>query len=252
MRQDEIQEFYLNQDDIGKTYTRPVSAQDNDRAEIITNYLPASPIAILELGAGGGQRAFATAKMGNHVTALEFVPKLAAHCVELSSKLPTGSLKVIQGDFYKVEIQQKYDAIVYWDGFGVGDDEEQRCLLKRIKGWLKQDGIALIDIYTPWHAIRQIGVEMNFEHAKRRYDFDAENCRWLDTWWDSTNPDKKYTQSLRCYSPADFKMLLKDIGLEISEIIHGGYYDQNEKKYYEVAPTLEKSIWYTVKLHHNY
>jgi len=251
MRIDEIIEFYFNQDELSGVYTKAGLQESEDRKEVIKNNLSKPPLDILELGAGGGQRAFSTAQIGYNVTALELVPKLAENCKMLSSKLINGSLHVLQGDFYKIDLPQKFDAVVYWDGFGVGSDMEQKELLKRIKNWLKPGGSALIDIYTPWHAIRQIGVEMTFGKAKRRYDLDAENCRLIDTWWHLDQPQKKYSQSLRCYSPADFRMLLEGTDLKIAKIIYGGGFENDSAKYLEVAPSMDKAIWYTVRIVHD-
>lgn len=38
---------------------------------------------------------------------------------------------------------------LYIDGFGIGEDADQLRILKRINGWLNEDGYALRDIYEP-------------------------------------------------------------------------------------------------------
>jgi hypothetical protein len=45
-----------------------------------------------------------------------------------------GSLRAIEGDFYETEPPGKFDVVAYFDGFGIGTDEDQRRLLRRIVG----------------------------------------------------------------------------------------------------------------------
>jgi len=53
---------------------------------------------------------------------------------------------------YDVDIGGPFDAVCYWDGFGIGDDQDQRRLLRRIAGWLAPDGRAL-DACEPGGAV---------------------------------------------------------------------------------------------------
>ncbi|WP_235472390.1 class I SAM-dependent methyltransferase, partial [Ardenticatena maritima] len=93
-------------------------------------------------------------------------------------------VKVIEADFYQVALPEDgFNAVCYWDGFGIGTDEEQRKLLWRIWSWLRPDGVALIDVYTPWHAAKSSGHGWQVGRARREYGFDGENCRWIDRWW---------------------------------------------------------------------
>src|SRR5690625_6976659 len=68
------------------------------------------------------------------------------------------------------------------DGFGIGTDNDQIKLLKRIHHWLKPNGTALIDIYTPWYWSKTAGQVMTFNNFTRKYDFDFHHNRMLDTW----------------------------------------------------------------------
>ena len=80
---------------------------------------------------------------------------------------------IICGDFYQVELKKSFDLITYWDGFGIGTDQEQRSLLKRIHKWLKKDGMALIEVYTPWYASYIAGRVNSFGKIKRQYGYDS-------------------------------------------------------------------------------
>lgn len=244
-----VEGFYRHQDLVlDGLYQRPVKQSDHDKTALIEELCGAEPKKVLELGAGGGQCAFATAERGHDVTAVELVPEFAEHGNSLAKDLSNGSLVVLCEDFYALEINDVFDVVVYWDGFGVGTDKEQRHLLRRIAGWLSEDGIALIDIYTPWNAIRLIDEEMTFGDAQRQYGYDAEGNRWLDTWWRSDQPADKATQSLRCYSPADLLLLLEGTGLELAGITLGGHWDADAKVYHEAAAELGLAIWYTAQL----
>jgi SAM-dependent methyltransferase len=112
---------------------------------------------VLELGAGGGQSALAAAQAGHEVTAVELVPRSAAHARTLVSQATPGTLRVLEDSFYTLALAETFDAICYWDGFGVGTDEQQHILLKRIAGWLAPEGRALVDINTPWYWAKVAG-----------------------------------------------------------------------------------------------
>ena len=116
---------------------------------------------------------------------------------------------------------QLYDIICYWDGFGIGEDADQKRLLERIQNWLKPKGSILIDIYTPWYAVSTVGKGWKVGKAQREYGFDPQGSRWLDTWTPIDTDSDPVTQSLRCYSPADLQLLLAGIPLEIVKIKSG-------------------------------
>src|SRR5207302_3918775 len=46
-----------------------------------------------------------------------------------------------------------------------------------------------------------------------RYDFDPVSCRFLSEWWPAGRKREMITESVRCYSPADFVQLLEGTGL---------------------------------------
>ena len=186
------------------------------RERLRSGDLPVLARRVLELGAGGGQNAAAAADAGYDVIAVELVPASVAHARNLAQATRTGTLVVHKADFYTIDLEGPFDVVCYWDGFGVGSDADQRRLLRRIATWLAPDGHALIDISTPWYWAHAAGQEMQVGHAMRRYDFDADACRLLDTWWPVDDPDQRVTQYLRCYSPADLRLLLEGSGLRLA------------------------------------
>ncbi len=179
-----VRDFYdLHQRWLAGYYLGPILDQHRDQAATVHAAVGLGPKRVLELGAGGSLAAAATADLGHEVVAVELVPAGAAHARMLASRPERGgSLSVIEGDFYRVELAQTFDVVCYWDGFGIGSDADQRRLLRRMGDWLAPDGRAVIDIFTPWHAVRMAGREVRFDRLARRYGFDPEGCRLIDSW----------------------------------------------------------------------
>lgn len=217
--------------------------QTNANLALLNDYLvdkmerfidDSAPKKLLELGGGGGQFAVAASPKGYEVTVIELAPAAVEHIYQLAKKHNVSdNLQVIRGDFYQVELDEQFDIICYWDGFGIGSDSDQQILLERVFHWLKPNGTAFIDIYTPWYWANAAGREMQIGSIDRKYDFDANECRMIDTWWLNNDKDEKITQSLRCYSPADLRLLLKNIGLHVVHCEHGGAMDYEKSQYHE-------------------
>jgi hypothetical protein len=132
-----------------------------------------------------------------------------------------GSLRAIAGDFYEVEPTGPFDIVVYFDGFGIGSDEDQRRLLRRVAGWLAPGGCVLVDVLVPWYWSRQAGNEEEFPKGSGvRYldGFDAEGSRMTGRMWRVGHEDDAVIQSLRCYSPADLRLLLEGTGLSLVDV----------------------------------
>lgn len=222
-----------------------------DLLDKVSAHHPKPNSTILDLGSGLGQFAIAVAKEGFHVTALELTNEGVAFTKEMAKKYNVEHfITVIQGDFYEVELDQAFDFVCYWDGFGIGTDEDQEKLLNRISTWLKPNGTGLIDLYTPWYWAKVAGKQMRIGGIERQYGFEAEECRMTDTWWLYGRPDEKVTQFLRCYSPADLRLLLRHTDLNLKSVSPGGAMDFEKWEYQEQAPlhhamtflaTIEKS-----------
>jgi len=241
------QNFYGKQAAWSGAYRGDVQDRHRRKAAWARTIIGEPPGRILELGAGGGQDAIALAEEGYEVTAVELEPLLAQRIRALLRKHPQANVSVIEADFYRVSLpEHSFDAVCYWDGFGIGTDEEQRNLLERIRRWLRPDGVALIDVYTPWHAARSAGHGWRVGSAWREYGFDGVGCRWIDR-WRSDETGEEIEQSLRCYSPADLKLLLDGTGLELVDVRPGGMMDYENHRYVAEAP-LEKAMWYVAIL----
>jgi len=182
---------------------------------------------ILELGAGSGAVAVALAKNGHTVTALELTTAIQ-EAQELSQEGWKGILTALEADFYTVDLGGPFDLVCYWDGFGVGTDRDQRRLLRRIgREWLAPGGTVLVDVFHPARFARHADTEVILPPLKgvpgsvemrRRCRFDPLHCRWIDEWEPTAEPEKALAQSVRCYTPADLRLLLDGTGLALRGI----------------------------------
>jgi SAM-dependent methyltransferase len=242
--------FYKNQNEWSGIYFRPINDDDHEKIEWVDRITGMNQKRILELGSGGGQFAVAAALRNHYVTALEIRPEFTKHIHDLAESINPSFLTILTADFYEINFELPFDLICYWDGFGIGSDLDQMRLLGKISSWLTPEGSVFLDVYTPWFwANKTVGVQISIGDSMREYGFDAEKCCLVDTWWLKENPALKTTQHLRCYSPADLTLLLKDINLEINEIFPGGCVDYENGTYQSVAP-LHQAMSYTARLGH--
>ena len=242
-----VEAFYSKQYEWGHFFDAGIGEHHHEKARLIEQLAGDGIKHILELGAGGGENAATAADLGHSVVAVELVSTAAENARRLGKAVQNGSVTVVEGDFYQIELPEKFDVVCYWDGFGIGNDQDQRRLLARIANWLKPGGCALIDCSTPWYAASVIGRQWGVGDAIRRYDFDADQCRWLDRWWLADDETQAVTQSLRCYSPADLRLLLKGTGLLLEQVEVGGTVDWEKGVYLKKVP-LEKAMYFTAKL----
>lgn len=140
------------------------------------------------------------------------------------------TVHTLTGDFSTLDPGGPFDTLCYWDGFGIGEDDEQRYLLSRVAGWLAPEGVAYVEVYTPWYWARHAGFTRHAERHTQTYGFDADGCRMLDTY--APRGEEPFTQSLRCYSPADLRLLLSGTGLGLREVWPGGSYDPEAGVYH--------------------
>lgn len=184
---------------------------------------------ILELGAGGGGTAAAMVDLGYTVVAVELSPVRAQFARDLAKSRP--NLTVLEADFYSVDLQGRFDVVCYWDGFGVGRDDDQRRLLQRVsREWLDQTGAMLLDVFSPPFWASLAGQQERIETVSRlvdgdvqtvrldvpviaRYAFDRETCQFISEWWPEGREEEKIRESVRCYTSAAFVELLVGTGL---------------------------------------
>lgn len=240
-------DFYDKQELWSGCYTGGVTDYHRKKVEFMEENSSSKNMTVLELGAGGGQFTIAAAQKGHSVTAIELNKRLNQHGKSLAEASSVTNATFITDSFYNVELNERFDAICYWDGFGVGTDHDQRVLLKRISKWLNPEGKAFIDIYTPWFWSKASGVHMSSSTYERQYEYDVHGSRMLDHWWSKTQQNERVTQSLRCYSPVDLDLLLEGTGLKIETIESGSSMKYGTMEFIEKAP-LNEAMSYTVVL----
>lgn len=245
MEIDEAKLFYNQQFQMFKNVidlTQPVTEQVEEIIERV-----GKPFTrVLELGAGNGLFARTLADFDKKITTIELVPEI----VEFARQLNPPNITSFCGDFYEISLEEKFDLILYLDGFGIGTDEDQLLLLKRIYNWLEDDGVALIDIYQPEYWKNVPTIEMSplpNVTIRRKYDYDEKKQRMTDTWWEQDTPQEKFTQSLACYSPDEIYALCKKANLEIIGYYPGGKMDYETWQFHEVA-SLSDCLSYQIKI----
>ena len=125
------------------------------RVALVEQLTKPVPKRILELGCGSGITAGALALAGHSVVAVEIAPVAAAHARQVGATIPESRLEIVEGDFLEIEQLGMFEVVCYFDGFGVGSNDDQRRLLRRIAVWMRPDGYALIDVYNPCFFARE-------------------------------------------------------------------------------------------------
>ncbi|MBG9981208.1 class I SAM-dependent methyltransferase [Facklamia lactis] len=195
----------------------------------------------LDLGASTGHVGQALAKSVQQVTTIELVPEL----VEKAKEHNPQNIRALTGSFYDLDLKEAFDLITYLDGFGLGNDDEQLLLLNRIKNWVADQGVALIDIYNPdyWQKVK--GQAMNFSEIKRVYDYENSTNCMIDRW---TYPDgKTYQQTLKCYTPDQIFELCRKAELHVLAYFPNGRMDYERICYIETA-SLSDCMSYRIKI----
>ena len=133
-------------------------------------------------------------------------------------------IDVVEADFYEVELEGRFDVVYYWDGFGVGEDADQKRLLRRIgTEWLADGGYALIDVFSPWIWLKRTGSSYEFRANdgttwKRRVEFDAVNSRFVDFLSPLDGRPTQLSQTIRTYSVPEFLLLTEGTGTRVDAI----------------------------------
>lgn len=198
---------------------------------------------VLELGCGSGTVSAAIALLGHSVVAVDIVDACVASARRLAAEVPNGEMVVVQGDFYEIELTDRFDVVCYFDGFGTGADADQRRLLRRIRGWLNPHGCAVIDVYSPWYFAKRHGAVWQEGNVMTRLVFDWDGSRLLQSIWPAGQDESvAVTQSLRCYSPVDLRLLLEGTGLTLDSI------EPYESENHEKRVPLEQAMLLLMRL----
>lgn len=193
-----------------------ISALDRERARQL-HALAGGPHRVLEIGAGFGGTAAATADLGHSVLAIERSPVRVALARQHLTAARRPRLRFLEADFLTVQLSVQCDVVAYWRGFGVGDEPKHAVLLERIRAWLRPGGVAVLDVFDPaWWRIHA-GQTKVVEGFGQRLGFDGAASRLLVTCWPEQRPDLATTESIRCYSSREAVAVAARAGLRLLE-----------------------------------
>jgi SAM-dependent methyltransferase len=224
MNTDHLAQFF----DTVSLWWGSTACEEDDRLRLqeIRLNTPKMPLDILDLGAGCGGTAVHCAKAGHHVTAIELSAQRAHLMRQLAQDAQVEHLTILQADMYQVTLPQRYDVICYWNGFGVGEDQEQRHLLTRMRqAWLRPTGFILLDVFSPWWWAQQAGEKIlltKLPHVPASVDnyrmrqYDPVNNRFYECWQPVDGHYPAVCQHYRCYTPVDLRLLLEGTGLSVA------------------------------------
>ncbi|MCX4448249.1 class I SAM-dependent methyltransferase [Streptomyces sp. NPDC087866] len=204
--------------------TPAIGPEDERRVRLLRSVAP-GPGRVLELGCGTGATAVATALAGYAVTGIDVSEVRTAKAEERLTALQEadGETPAIRpffrrADFYTTELAGTFDVVTCWNGFGVGTDDNQRHLLRRIATeWLDPEGVLIMDVYSPWRWASMHGQSHEYRDLVCENRFDPVESRFEERWWRREDPDTVISQYGRCYSPVDFLALVNGLGLEVTE-----------------------------------
>jgi SAM-dependent methyltransferase len=200
---------------------------------------------ILELGSGVGTVAAALAHAGHAVIAIDLIEELVQNTQRLAADVRAGSLQAIAGDFYEIALEGRFDVVAYFDGFGIGTDDDQHRLLRLISDWVAPEGCALIDVFTPWYWAKAAGTKEEFPEGSGVWyldRFDVEGSRMIEKMWREGQEDLVLEQSLRCYAPVDLRLVIAGTGLDLATV--EPYVDES----YGRSCPLDEAMLYLAKL----
>jgi SAM-dependent methyltransferase len=220
MDMDWVQPFYIQKSAwlraLGLPHT--IHAHDRARATTVARYCHHARPSVLEFGCGDGGTAAALADLGYDVTAIELSSLRVAQAQEYTDVPWKGSLSVVEGDFYTIELPNRFDVICYWDGFGIGTDADQQQLLRRIAHeWVQLDGVVMIEVFNPLYWANEAGGERQFAPigVTVHYGFDPLQYRFIERCIPDGDETKAIAQTIRCYAPSDLQLLVRGTGLHL-------------------------------------
>ncbi len=253
-----VKDFYTKQNEWLGVYLTDIEPMHRQRAAQFLSLLSDEEgrgLRLMELGAGGGQTAIAMAMLDDDLqcTTIELLPESVQHARRLAAEnFVEPQIQALQADFYTVDLpSDAFDGIAYFDSFGIGEDADQRRLLRRVWHWLDKRCAAsrvLVEVGMPafWAAVAR-GKTMQIGDICRRYDFDVLGSRLLDYWYPLGREEQARHQSLRCYTPSDLRLLLEGTGLRLIDCLPNGRVDYERMEFVaDGVPLADCMTYYAV------
>lgn len=113
---------------------------------------------ILELVTCTGLLTIPIAKAGYKIDSVDASPavhEIVKRKLEFESKIVTDNISLKCSDVFEYCTENRYSAIVMPDSFllAIADKQSQEDLIRKCYGLLKENGILIADIFTPWKDI---------------------------------------------------------------------------------------------------
>lgn len=205
-----------------------VDEQHLRRVKMLRKRIRRPNLKVLDLTGGDGQTIAATAKAGHQVTAIELSLKRVEKAQALLAEQGL-SADIHHGDLYEgVDLGTGFDAIFYWSGFGAGSDGQQRHLLRRAADeWLADERSRMfVQVFDPPWWAKQSPRARTSSYGTYDAAYAYKRSRLIERWWPREEgaacmipgATPRATRGLRCYSEADFNLLLEGTGLKIHGI----------------------------------
>jgi hypothetical protein len=95
-------------------------------------------------------------------------------------------------------------------------------LTRVVREWLHPAGVLLMHVYPePWWVRHAGTTEFRSAECSETFDYDPLESRFIHTF---KFGDRSATESIRCYSPADLRLLVEPTGLKVVE-----FFAENER-----------------------
>lgn len=203
----------------------PINEVHRWRADLVKQRAPKAG-RVLDLGCGYGSTCLALAQLGIQTCGIDLSDRIDDARTSMEHTNPS----FIKGDFFTHDFDRQFDVVTYWDGFGVGTDEDQLAVLNLIERLLQPTGVAIVEVFDPrgWQQdngldeLKPADPARGYSHSLRHQrTFDHGDSRAIDTWID-IDEGVEWSQSLRCYSPAEFEQLVERSKLGTCELLSEG------------------------------
>jgi len=180
-------------------------------------------LRLLDLGCGNGRHARALADHGFVITGLDYSQDLL---VAAEAKDASRPIRYLRGDMRDLPLDGPFDAVTsFFTSFGYfADEADDRRVLAEVARVLSPTGVYLLDFLQAEQVRRSLVPESVEERdgwrleQQRRITPDGRRVEKTVHMTASDGSTRRYTESVRLYELADFRPMLDDVGMTVSEV----------------------------------
>ena len=185
------------------------------------------PARVLDLACGWGRVAIPLAQRGHRVVAVDISPVL--HLGRQLARAEAAPVDFVRADLRRWEPCAQFDLVLLWGmSFGYFREEENLRLLRRIRSWLKPQGVAVLDLHhPPWYRQHYVGEQVELTpggvlHDEVRWDAPGRRMQVMSTLADGEGRVRaRQFHDFREYSFEEIRRLARRAGLR-PRSLHGG------------------------------